>query len=54
MYIFKFIHGYFSLFWGMVMYDKAMIMRLKQRKMKSKPRKKIEPQHNTFNNKALR
>ena len=36
------------------MYDKAMIMTLKQRKMKSKPWKKIEPQHNTLNKKALR
>ena len=45
---------YFPLFWGTVMYNKAMIMRLKQRKMKCKPRKKIEPQHNTLNNKALR
>ena len=45
---------YFPLFWGMVMYDKVMIMRLKQRKMKSKPRKNIEPQHNKLNNKALR
>ena len=45
---------YFPLFWGIVMYDKAMIMTLKQKKKEIKPRKKIEPQHNTLNNKALR
>ena len=41
---------YFLLFLGMVMYDNHMIMSLKRKKRKFKPRKKLN--HNIYNNEA--